>query len=293
MIFSIEGLLRRSQRDSCPIGVLPVGRTNSLAKEVFNYSNASSLKEVQSLADSAIAIVRGKTTKKDVIKIEPASEDNSKIKPIYALHSFHWGAFRDALTLRDKYWYTGPLREYFALLFNAFSDKVTWNCTAKVAYSLPCPGCSNCYVKPGATKQQQGRRWWSSLLSKQPANPSEPDFSRTKNERCNDQYELEIDASEIQVVNNLKRSNDEIPKLTLQVGKKEESAVDFIWDSWNRINSDQYIPKEVLELRSIDIKPMVVSTEEEEKFFSIDNEAYEVKPVKITVLPKAIDLYSL
>lgn len=45
--------------------------------------------------------------------------------------------------------------------------------------------------------------------------------------------------------------------------------------------------KEVIEARVIRLSPEV----EYESWFSIDNEEYEVKPIKITILPKFINVF--
>lgn len=291
------GLLRRTQHDSCPIGLLPVGRTNSTAKQLLQYTNATGLKEVQSLANAAITIVRGKLERKDVIKVEPLEnheESSHTSKPIYAISAIQWGAYRDALTLRDKYWYFGPLREYGAFLFNAFGDRLTWNCNAKLLYSLPCNGCSNCFVQTDK-QQTNNRRWWSAFIPRmRPSADQHPDYSKVVNVNCQTQIERDITPGEVFVANNVQRPIDQMPKLTIHLGKQEDSAIDFIRDSWSRLKNDNFaLAQESLDIRSAEIYPDTLYSDDKEIYFSIDNEAYEVKPVRVSVLPRAVQLFCL
>lgn len=293
---AITGFLRRTHFTDCPIGVLPVGRTNTFAKQVFDYSNNSNLSEVNGLANATIAAVRAKTTTRDVIKIEPLTDasDEAPAKPIFALGNVHWGAYRDALSLRDKYWFTGPLREYTSFLFNAFSENLTWNCSSQITYSSPCQGCSNCFNKPkqAAPAPPTNRRWWSSA----PKSPSSgPDLSKVLNPACSAQQTLHIQPSELLISHDANRSDTELPRLVVQLGPDVPSVVDFLRDSWTRVYNDEYEPVKQVEVRSVEIRPEpeVLFSDEKLAFFSIDNEAYEVKPVRISVVPRALRLFSM
>lgn len=69
----VTGIMRRykdnnSAVKNIPIGILPLGSTNSVASSLFyGYEN---LKEVRELVDATMAIVRGKTKLADVIKVD-------------------------------------------------------------------------------------------------------------------------------------------------------------------------------------------------------------------------------
>lgn len=69
----VTGVMRRykdniSAVKNIPIGILPLGNTNSVASSLFH--GYEDLKEVRELADATMAIVRGKTTLVDVMKVE-------------------------------------------------------------------------------------------------------------------------------------------------------------------------------------------------------------------------------
>lgn len=299
--------MRRSNaNDITPtIGVLPVGRTNTVASTIFNYSTKSRLDRVRGLADASISIVRGKTSKKDIMKIEIIANDPQEApkKPVYALGILEWGAYRDAYNQRDRYWYFGPVREYVTFLFNAFSDALTWNCDASVVWTEPCTGCSNCYVKPHQQAvKQQSRRWWSGFIRMGSSNSNQsdsPDYSRIKNERCAILNETKINTTGVQLTtSNATHQNDaETPKLQVKLAK-DNQGFDFVLASWKRLSSGNFDFDTEFGVRTIQIIPDAQPDEnvdpdakKNEKFFSIDNEAYETKPVKITLLPKFVNFY--
>lgn len=293
--------------------MLPVGRTNTVATNIFNYTTESRLERVRSLADASISIVRGKTAKKDVMKIEIISNDPEEMakKPVYALGILEWGAYRDAYNQRDRYWYFGPLREQATFLFNAFSNSLTWNCDASITWTEPCNGCSNCYVKPHQQEvKQQSRRWWSSFIrmgSPSSNRTDTPDYSRIKNDRCAIQNEMNIHTTGLQfTTSNATQTNsanetETMPRLQVKLAK-ENHGFDFVLASWKRLSDGIFDSETEFGVRSIQIipnaEPEENSDSEEkkdekaaEKFYFIDNESYETKPVKITLLPRLVNFY--
>lgn len=302
---TVTGLLRRPKREKCPVGVLPVGRTNSVATKIYNLKpNSSGLEEVRGMVHSAISVVRGRTAKKDIMEIQvmPDEESEPPPKPIFAVGSFQWGAFRDAHSLQDKYWYLGPFRDYAASLFNAFSDKLTWNCTAQINYTPPCPGCKNCYIKEPEPQQISTGRWWSRFIPRFSLNQARaqqvPEYSKVMNENCTKVLSSEVNPSELVLSvdsgEGESQATDALPhSLKINVGYNVQGGFDFIGKSWSRIRTHEVDVKNRILARTVELIPAQVSTEEKEIFYSIDNEPYEVRPVKISLVPKAIDMYTL
>lgn len=302
---AISGLKRRPDGAQCPIGVLPVGRTNTLARTLFRSSKeTTTLEDVRTMANAAYAVVAGKKKKMDVMKIEVLpneADEHVPDRPVYAVGSLQWGAFRDILALRDKYWYTASLRDYTAFLFNAFDGGHTWNCKAKVTFTEPCAGCSKCYKENEQLQQpkkEQPRRWWSVFLPKAKAAQG-VDFSKVVNESCSITHEMEVDPSELI----LKTTNIESetvggnPKLCLNLGSQVDSGFSFLGDSWSRLWNRQYVEcpaEKTVEVRTVELIPATLKLAESDKdlYYSIDNEAYEVRPVRVTLVPKAVEMYT-
>lgn len=268
------------------------------------------MERVRGLADASISIVRGNLVRKDVMQIEVLADDENgptNIKPVYALGSFEWSTFSEAFNQRDSYWYLSSLRDYATFLFNAFSNKLTWNCSATLIYSEPCTGCSNCYIKPHEAETKKVRRWWSSFIPSfqlgSQARNSGPDLSKVINKNCSNQTEIECDSAGyiINTSNIEKNPNDNesgnMPKLYLKVIKPSE-GFSFISDSWRRINTRGVNLSAEYPVRAVVLRPKLTSAANEdekksqERFFYIDNESYEVKSIRVTLLPKFLNVYA-
>lgn len=298
----ITGLVRRQHGSSVPVGVLPIGQINAFSNHLYSSDKvpSSKMEKIKCMTDSALAIVKGKTVSKDIIKIEVIDEDEEGQeiirKPIYAVTNLQWGGFRDVFAKREKYWYTGSLRNYTAFLFNGFDP---FECKAKLIYSEACGGCSNCHVKPETVKVQS-KRWWARFLPKLGVQqPVAIDYSKVTNENCAKTVEVEVNANEVIISTDNLISPDAVgdkPKLKIQLAKPNDSSVDFIMEGWKRVKNREYYnipePESVIEARTVTLIPQKSQTKKEE-FYSIDNEEYDVKSVKISLMPSKINFFTL
>nr|CAD7452916.1 unnamed protein product [Timema tahoe] len=177
----VTGLLRRPDGEIAtsrkfPIGILPLGRTNTVGNALF----ARDTNTVRTMADSAMAIIREFAKPIDVVKIEVLeTETDLPGKPVYCLAGIEWGAYRDTNARKDKYWYFDGLRWYAAYLFNGLKSDISWGCEADLDFSLPCAGCSNCHSHAAikqdvlSDKQKVGARWWQSYLPRLGQSPGD------------------------------------------------------------------------------------------------------------------------
>lgn len=85
------------------------------AKSLF--SNNFNFEKVRTLADASLVIIQQAVKSIDVMKVEILEDAN---KPIYAVNSLKWGAYRDADARIENYWYFGPLRHYATYIFSGF-----------------------------------------------------------------------------------------------------------------------------------------------------------------------------
>lgn len=301
---AITGLLRRAEHDPKlpPVGILPTGKMNQFSLMLFKSDDLpkNKLEEVRAMAQAALAVVKGKTEKKDVMKIQlisnPDDEQSEPKKPFYAVGGLVWGAFNDIMRKKDKYWVTGSFRYYTAFLFNGFGrHDVSWNCKANIIYSEPCSGCSNCYEKTESpTQKMHGSRWWSKFNVQEKA----PDYSKILNPNCLSTHEESVDTSELIISSNtVEGISDKNPKLNIKLNtKRDDYGFDFIWNSWKRLSSRRFLELQesrVIEARTLVLLPETNSSEDKEIYYSIDNESYEVMPIKITLLPKRVDFFTL
>lgn len=286
--------MRRQDNYSVPIGVIPLGQFNQFSLSLLNSRAENNVEVVRAMAASTLAIVKGSTRKKDVMKIELVSDDEEEAKrTFYSLGSISWGSFTDILKKKDKYWLTGSLRNYSAFLFNGLfaRDGITWNCSAQLTYSEPCQGCSNCYEKIETKSQKlQNSRWWSKFNSKDVV----PEYSKILNPNCLQSTEIDIKSSEFAITSNsVESQSDDESQLNVKFNEEADNySFNYIWQSWKRVSDRNYLnipDAKVLAARQVTLFPQL--SEDKESFFSIDNNSFEVRPIKVTVLPKRIEFF--
>lgn len=343
----ITGLFRRTNNDRivnpCPIGILPLGQTNSLGKLLF--PGGESLATVKSLADASLAIVKEYTKQVDVMKVEiiqqdeeitPEVQNEVRIEPeedtsiekteidvnevntheisvsevlnsaenvtensgeksrgleeaedgpkaIYALSSFEWGAHRDVRAKQDKYWYWGSLRKYATYVFNGYKNSLTWDCSADLNYLEPCDGCSNCRI-PDTSRS--GMRWWSRFFTR--PKPMTRDYSSIINEKCGQSHTREIRTTDLTLLtSNIINSSQS--ELQLNIGPDSTKYVEFVKDGFRTVNGERRNFQDVIRAREIQLVPRNLNSKQ--IWFSIDREHYEAKPVKITILPRVLNVF--
>lgn len=306
----VTGLLRRGAGASCPVAVLPVGRTNSVAGRLFFTEELNRYSRVEQLTRAAMSVIRGNIQKKDVIKVEilPEGEETEVKKPIYALASIKWGAFRDAIGLRDRYWYYGGLREHAAILFNAFrTSRLNFDCQGVLTTTPPCAGCRKCYEVAADRVEYKSKNWWSKLL---PTKSSKPDNTQIikvngedvrirENPSCGVRTERQLaDVNEVYLTTSnidegISTGPDAVPLMKVRLGSAKVDTLDWIQDSWRRTSNElvSRLPGETVESRTMELIPeQRTKPDGSEEFYSIDNEGYEVKPIRVTLLPAQIHL---
>lgn len=279
-IFS--GLLRRNdEANRFPLGILPLGRTNLLGNTMFPGGNG--IDKVKQLINASMAIIKGDTVLKDAMKIEQiAHTEEAAGRPIYAMSSIEWGAFRDTMARRDKYWWLGSLRDYATFFFNGYKTSLTWNCTGTVKYTPPCAGCSNC-----VTKKPEFKRKW--LFFTTPMQAADTDYSKNINPECSVSKELCFKTTEVRIKTpNIDKNVAEIPGLRLLLGKNKFSYPEFVFEGWSRLKGEKIDPEGIV-ARTIEFLPKEPPSEKE--VIEIDKEEYDVKPIKITLVPRVVKIF--
>ncbi|KAG6460209.1 hypothetical protein O3G_MSEX011842 [Manduca sexta] len=277
---TVTGLLRRNdEANRFPLGILPLGRTNSIGNTLF--PGGDGVEKVKQLIDASMAIIKGNTVWKDVMRIDPVvTEDETPTRPIYAMASIEWGAFRDTLAKRDKYWFCGSLREYAAFIFNGYKNSLTWNCSGTIKYTPPCVGCSNCVAK-----RPEVKRKWTFFVSNTHA---AQDIDKTKmvNPECLMTQEICFKTSDFNIKTQNVGNSHPIPALSIILGRNTYSYTEFVSEGWNRLSKSPNT--EPIYARTIELLP---KDAEREVTIEIDKEEFDMKPVKITLLPKIVKLF--
>jgi len=126
---AVSGLLKRTDNAAAklPIGVLPVGKTNTLAHRLFPCDD-----EVKLMGEATMAVVRQLRRPVSVMELENRAEDeNMRGKKLYFFNRLEVGAWKDARLRADRYWLFGfGLKNYVTYLgsFTTGSKDVSWSC---------------------------------------------------------------------------------------------------------------------------------------------------------------------
>lgn len=114
-------------------------------------------------------------------------------------------------------------------------------------------------------------------------------YSNVFNPECQTVYQKHISTVDfnLSIVNN----SSEVPKLVVDVGPQQVDYFDFVKEGWKSEKGEKRKVKEVIEARSVEIQPKVNKGSQKEEWFSIDNENYELKPIRVTLLPRLINVF--
>ncbi|XP_067126271.1 acylglycerol kinase, mitochondrial [Centruroides vittatus] len=283
---AVTGLLRRSDaeiaRQRFSIGILPIGKTNSLIKNLIPNSN-----EIELLAKSAMAIIKENKRAIDVMEIK-----GERGKPVYAVLNLELGVFRDTDSHISRYWVFGPLKTKIAYISRAFQEWPS-NQEFDLSYIYPCGGCSKCYEKPIEIKS---RRWWEAFIPKTPnisgISPAK-DYTNIINEECGTWHSEQVPSPGILIeTKNLETTNEE-HFLNVVIHSSDLSRLQFINEGISRGKQkmeEETKFKKVIKVR--ELKLMLDVEEGKEQWCNIDTDNYEVQPVHVQLLPQKVYIYS-
>uniref|UniRef100_A0A2L2Y664 Acylglycerol kinase, mitochondrial n=1 Tax=Parasteatoda tepidariorum TaxID=114398 RepID=A0A2L2Y664_PARTP len=288
----VTGLMSRSneEEEQYPLGVVPLGKTNTVAKYLFGSKSSSS---AQLMAEATMAVIRENTVALDVLKIQYEGEE----KPVFALCQFEQGAFSDVEPLVEKYWYLGSLKDKFTYFKNAFKSKSVIE-NHSLEYVAPCEGCSRCKLgKQKKSIQEPGStRWWGAFIprsnSNKVSNP-EKDWSKITNEECGDHLILKPDYLNISssTATTGTKKDDSSGIMWIKIYPDNLSMMDFITAGLSNRKSKLEDPKDVSQI--IKASQLIIDSpeKEEDRFSYIDNEKYPRGSCKISILPKQVIVY--
>ena len=294
----LTGLVRKYNSNinsvkQCPIGILPLGQTNRVARSL--YREYDRLSDVNQIIEATMAIVSERSKMMDMIEVEPVEENPEEpVKPIYAMGAIEWGAWKDAHAFAKKYWYWGPLRKYATYILNGYKGSLNWNCDATIKYTNPCKGCSRCHQSDFLLNESinTNKRWWHAFIPKKGITMTENvDYSTVINEQCGILHELPVSTCELHIeTSNIHKSQDLSPaSLKVKTGPKDVGYFSFVNLGWKQENdNNEPLCVQILEAKDIELTPQQMK---KENTLYIDNEEYELKTVKIKLLSQAVKVF--
>lgn len=138
---TVTGLMRRpdalAMASAVPLGLLPLGTSNSLAKNIFPGANHD---DVKLIAEATMAVVRQRFKNIDIIQVENRSEEFAG-KKLYGVNRIEYGAWRDANNRTTKYWYWGGLKQRMTYVFGYLTaaKHLVWECGLDLKYTVAPP----------------------------------------------------------------------------------------------------------------------------------------------------------
>ncbi|XP_076174287.1 acylglycerol kinase-like protein Mulk [Ptiloglossa arizonensis] len=286
----LTGLVRKYNSNlnlvkQCPIGILPLGQTNRMAKSLYHeYDNLTDIKQ---LIEATMVIIDEKFKMMDMVEVEPIEENSEEpVKPIYAMGAIEWGKWKDARALAEKYWYWGPLKKYVTYAFNGYKGNLNYNRDVTIKYTNPCDGCSQCYQRDTSLNEfgNTNKRWWHAFVPKKTTTTDTVNYSEIINEKCGILQELPISTSELHI----ETSNTSPSSLKVKKAPKDVGYFSFVIEGWKQENDNKLLYEEVTEAKNIELIPQEIN---KENTLYIDNEEYEVKPVRIKLLSRAVKVF--
>jgi len=288
LLETVTGLLRRPDAPTLaktlPIGVLPVGRTNSLAKRLLEEVGDGE-DQVRLMGEATMAVIRQLRRGVGVLELENQGEERRGQK-VFGLSHVKLGTFTDAQRREGSYWLTGPLKRYLAYAGTYLTGhkKVAWSCDLGLQYAqLVEAQATQESTKPTETRgqAQSGLLSWlggssSSSSSNLATGPqaervwvSWPDRFRGS------QIDIEPEADNDGLIVKLFRGN--------------LSFSEFASHGAHRVGSGLGQSLEAEEIKSPSI---VLTPGEEERVFDVDGEGIEFQdPVQITYLKDSILMF--
>lgn len=120
---------------------------------------------------------------------------------------------------------------------------------------------------------------------------SQPSFAHIKNADCENIEEKTISTVDFILSVSNPSDNETVPKLSIKIGENNIGYLDFVKEGWRSENGHERSVREKIDARSVVIEPKDVEKNENGNWLSIDNENFELKTIKVTVLPKIINMF--
>ena len=163
---AVTGLMKRSDRAEAakvPIGILPVGKTNSLAHSLFGVDD-----DVKLMGEATMSVIRHLKKPLSLIEVENRSEDEYyRGRKLYCVNRIEIGSWKDARLRTDRYWLFGfGLKNYITYLgsFTSGQKEVLWDCDLDINYLEDSDGDEKVLRTETSSPSQKNGSWVSWLL---------------------------------------------------------------------------------------------------------------------------------
>ena len=280
---TVTGFMRKGLKPGdLPLGVLPVGENNMLAKSLFPGVTS----DVALMAHSAMAVVKRLYRPLAVIEVENVAEDERfKGKKIYGMSELRMGAFRDCHERMGKYWYWAGLKKAMTYVFGftTSAKEVLWACSGQIHVR------GDPVVTP--EEVETSRSYWDYIWPRSDPNPSKNRMSAANNHHWD--VLPDFGGSEIAVT----IAENRLLRLDLGPNIDEVAFPDFVMEGYGREKGSEAGHRLGHQTRRLETAKVKFVPDEKmmmlgEKEFSLDNEAVElVGPLAVELLPDKVVMF--
>lgn len=290
----VTGLLRRPdvQWKSIPIGILPLGQSNTLCTRLL--PDADHEKQPHFISAAASAITKQITTPVDVMKI-----DGSEGKTVFAVTRIQLGSYCDIGERARKMWYLGFLKSYAAYFFSYVRGRLNPQ-SLHVSYSDPCQPSP--FLEWNDIQEPQRkvtgmsvlsnifRRLWPWELSPTSSVTETPESTEENTESVWHEG-LEMSSMEFAAeANTHLHSNDRhLASIKVSIGKSEAALDDFMNKEVTSVDQLPHLQENFL-AGSFKLSSPIVESDKQKRFISIDNDRYEAMDLSVELLPNSIKM---
>jgi len=282
---TVTGLLRRKDKElavKVPIGVLPVGKTNTLAHKLFGTDDS-----VKLMGEATMSVVRQLKRPVGVVEVENRGEDeNMRGKKLYCVNSLELGGWKDARLRCDRYWLFGFGLKHYVTYVGSFltgHKEVLWDCDLDLQYMGLGEATAVEDIDDSVTKNQEtGGGGWLSWLNKSGGGAVKTD---SQNQEFKEWKNFgQFNGTQITIQN-------DSDSLKSSLFKGPVNFVEFVSHGWNLVNKKpSSIEVESLESDQFYINPNL--GEGEERKICMDGDEIDLNgPVLVTLLKDQISVF--
>lgn len=326
---AVTGMLRRNDTEkfclNVPLGILPVGQNNFMAKTLFpNSEDNRSNSDVRLMAEATMSVIRQLFRPIDVMQIENLSEDGSIFqgKKLYGLRQVQVGAFRDSQSRINNYWFLPGIKKFVAHIFAyTFAAKhILWNTTGNLETKIleELPFSDKQQLDNDSISSEEGKKfsYWSYLWPWSYKENSDKKIRLDEYQtysQCAPKWQAPFDCQSVELTiqsdNDISLKKDKSdPSIKVTLGPNTIGFKDFVSEAWKRQwhGSNHFVSplcgngetgwRSYPELLAVRWNPSINLQDQggdlEEKLFYLDNEPIEIRGgMEITMLPDKIKMF--
>jgi len=281
---TVTGLLRRKDKETAvkvPIGVLPVGKTNTLAHKLFSTDDS-----VRLMGEATMSVVRQLKKPVGVIEVENRGEDeNMRGKKLYCVNNMELGGWKDARLRCDRYWLFGFGLKHYVTYVGSFltgHKEVLWDCDLDLQYMGQVDAVVEEVDNSIKSEPEHGGGGWLSWINKKSEVPVK---SVTQSNEVKEWKNFgKFNGTQITI-------EKEAGSLRSSLFKGDVSFLEFVSHGWNLVNKKpSNIELETLESDQFYISPNL--GEDDERKITMDGDEIDLNgPVLVTLLKDQISVF--